>query len=153
MTYERLSRLWAVIIMIVMVFFLWMSKDLKFGAAYPRIIGTTIILLGLATIILSLKQEKKDKESGVEYATLKRNEKEKITIAMVIGVPFILLTLWESLSFMGSAFLCLVILFLYQKETLIRSIAVAAMVVVALQSVFGNAFQVPLPTPNWWPGF
>lgn len=153
MTYERVSRLWAVIIMIVMVFFLWMSKDLEYGATYPRIIGTTVILLGLAIIILSLKQERKDKESGAEEAAAKQDKKEKMTNAMFIAAPLISLMLWESLSFMGSAFFCLVILFLYQKETFNRSIAVAAAVVVALQIVFGHAFQVPLPTPDWWPRF
>lgn len=152
MTYEKLSRMWAVVIILVMAFFLLISRNLKFAAAYPRIMAITTILLGIVTIVLSFRSERESEKTEEKGDTITKFDKESIiTIGILLVVPLVSLMLWDVLGFICSAFLCLSGLFIYKKQPIIKSIIVAAALVVTIQYVFGTLFQVPLPMPSWWP--
>jgi len=156
-----------------MIVFFFLSLSLRFGAWYARLSIVSSGVLAAITLVIAIKEcrNKGDQPGHVKLAELTDEEKEALSTAeqvsameideettpffskdvlLVMIVSFVTALLWKSLSFLIAGFLSLLILFLCKKQPLVKSVIVAAVTVVVIQYVFGNLFQIPLPTPSWW---
>ena len=165
MTSRMESILWSSIIVVVMLFFLSLSFKLRYGAMYAQVTIIATLTFALISFALSLRKKERTKTtySEEELDAMDGAERARVLealeggtpflstdVLLVIAVSFISALLWEPISFLYSGSLSLLILFLVKRQPIIKSIIVAAATVCVIQYVFGNIFQIPLPSPSWW---
>ncbi len=166
MSHRSESILWCSAVTLVMVVFFRLTFDLKFGAMYARVTILATLAFALISLLLSLTQKPapaKKKHTEAELVAMDTAERlealagqEEGTpffsadVALVVAVSFIGALLWEPISFLYAGFAAMLILFLVKKQPLLKSAVVALGTVCAIQYVFGNLFQIPLPSPSWW---
>ena len=166
MTHRTESILWSSIIAVVMLIFLYLSFSLRFGAMYARVTIVATLSFALISLILSLRQKEPEKTTYSEEELENMEVAERAhalevmeegrtpflsaDLLLVIAVSFASALLWEPVSFVYAGFLALLVLFLVKRQPVLKSLIVAAATICIIQYVFGNIFQIPLPSPSWW---
>ena len=166
MTHRTESILWSSIVAVVMLVFLYLSFSLRYGAMYARVTIVASLSFALISLILSLRKKEPPKTSYSEAELEEMEVVERthaleameegrtpflsVDVVLVMLVSFVSALLWEQISFVYASFLALLILFLVKRQPVLKSVIVAAATVCIIQYVFGNIFQIPLPSPSWW---
>jgi hypothetical protein len=150
-----------------MLLFLFLSFDLQYGAFYARATIITSLALALASLVLSLRQPAEpvktayteeelaamgtpERASAIEAMDRAKTPFFSRDVSLITAVSFGGVFLWEYASFLYVSFASLLTLFLVNRQPKLQSVMVAAGIVCAIQYVFGNLFQIPLPSPEWW---
>lgn len=162
------SNLWSVFIILAMVFFFNKSFDIKNDAWYPRVMIIAVTVMAVLVLVQSYFERKEeerlkaivrsdDELSTEELAIKMAKEAEEPTpykdLIFMVGIAVITLFLWEKLSFMLASSICMMGLFLYKKQPIVKSIIITIVTIMLIQISFKNFFTIPLPSPTWWPYF
>jgi len=150
MHYQRLTRIWAYLLLVVMLFFFYYSYSLKCNTYYLRSVIISVIFLDLIVIFLSFKQQNNSSLESQTKAYVKLLDKKTMVI---IVAPLLNYILWDYIYFLGGSFITMFALFVVQKVPVLKASFVAILTAIAVQLLFFNVFQVRLPSPSWWPNW
>ena len=153
-----------------MAFFYFHSYGFNNDTKYPRIIIISVCLLSIIVLLQSYSDIRNEKKAIIDNEDNEDNEistkeiaiqlvKESEEKAPVMDLAVLIITsigtlfLWKLISFMGAASICMMTLYLYKKQPLVKSLITTITTVLVIQFLFRNVFTIPLPSPDWWPYF
>ena len=166
MTHRQQSNLVAFICIIIGVCFFILSFKIKTDGTYPKIVCVALVVLSIISIIengLEAAREEKNphrelKEEEMtteELAThMAKEHEEKVPwmdLIVIIATAFGSLILWKPISFIFAGALAVLVISIYKKRPILKSVILAVCTVVVIQLIFRNIFTIPIPSPSWWP--
>lgn len=152
MTYQQLTRTLSVIILAATCYFLYLAFQLKHAYVYPRFCLFAVLGLSIIVFIVSLHEEKQERAEALAAGhELEKEEIINIGVILTIVVPIVTAMFWHNLSFLVCSIIMMLVLMLYGKCGIVKSILISVVVSAFLQWAFYNQFHVRVPTLPFWP--
>ena len=152
MTYQQLTRTLTVIILVAACYFLYLAFQLKHAYVYPRFCLFAVLGLSIIVFIVSLHEEKQERAEALATGhELEKEEVINVGVVLSIVIPLVSAMFWSNLSFLVCSIIMMLILMLYGKCGIVKSVIISVAVSAFLQWAFYNQFHVRVPTLPFWP--
>lgn len=115
------------------------------GALFPRVIATCFALAG-GWLVLKRVWDR-GREPWVKLAAWTGSAYHVASFALIVGGLVFYILVSDTLGFIITAFILLMVLFLWLRgpRTIVSSLAISAVSVLVIHQFFSNLLRVPLP--------